>query len=274
MAHSVTPFNFDPKAPRNSGKALRGLLSPELLEACGKSPFLVEYLKQVPLDEIGMPSYYEKPPRGLVEHNLIYPIDEGLFVHIYPDTTGMRDHHIAIEPTTVIDIDYLMPEIETRLVSWAEDIGRLEDEDEKRKLLLQILDTICTTTPPQNGKRKPDKILISPLELEAVRYRVIRDKIGLGVLQPLLLDPYIEDISCSGVGHIFIEHKIFKSVEFGHHLRRPPGRGRLRGVAGRVDQTPRHRAQSAGGRRAAGRLPYQHRLRAGDFQARQQLHHP
>ena len=213
MARSVTPFNFDPKAPRNSGKALRGILSPQLLEACGKSPFLVEYLKQVPLDEIGMPAYYEKPPRGLDEHNLIYPIDDGLFVHIYPDTTGMRDHHIAIEPTTVIDIDHLMPEIETRLVSWAEDIGRLEDEDEKRKLLLQILDTICTTTPPQNGKRKPDKILISPLELEAIRYRVIRDKIGLGVLQPLLLDPYIEDISCSGVGHIFIEHKIFKSVE-------------------------------------------------------------
>jgi flagellar protein FlaI len=42
---------------------------------------------------------------------------------------------------------------------------------------------------------------------------VLRDKVGLGVLQPLLLDPYIEDISCSGVGPIFIEHKIFKSVQ-------------------------------------------------------------
>ncbi|MCB8988264.1 MAG: type II/IV secretion system ATPase subunit [Ardenticatenaceae bacterium] len=34
-----------------------------------------------------------------------------------------------------------------------------------------------------------------------------------GPLQPLLLDPYIEDISCSGVGAIFVEHKIFKSLQ-------------------------------------------------------------
>ena len=213
MARSVVPFTVDRKAPRVSGKELRTLLPPPLLEACEQSPFLVEYLKYLPMDEIGVPEFYEKPPRGLAEHNLIYPIKDGLFVHIYPDTTGMRDHHVAIEPTTIIDIDHLMPEIETKLVAWAEDIGRLEDEEEKRKLILQILDTICTTTPGQNGKRKPDKIVVSPMELEAVRYRVIRDKIGLGVLQPLLLDPYIEDISCSGVGHIFIEHKIFKSVE-------------------------------------------------------------
>jgi len=213
MARSVTPFPLDRKAPRQSGKELRRVLPAGLREACEKSPFLVEYLKYVPLDEVGVPEYYEKPPRGLEKHNLIYPIGEGLFVHIYPDTTGMRDHHVAIEPTTIIDIDPLMPQIEGRLVAWAEDIGRMEDEEEKRKLILQILDTICTTTPAQNGKRKPDKIVVSPMELEAIRYRVIRDKIGLGVLQPLLLDPYIEDISCSGVGHIFIEHKIFKSVE-------------------------------------------------------------
>jgi flagellar protein FlaI len=68
--------------------------------------------------------------------------------------------------------------------------------------------------PPTTGKStKIEKLYLSAQELEAVRYRVLRDKVGLGVLQPLLLDPYIEDISCSGVGHIFIEHKIFKSVQ-------------------------------------------------------------
>ena len=34
----------------------------------------------------------------------------------------------------------------------------------------------------------------------------------MGLLEPLLSDPYIEDISCSGVGNIFIEHKIFKDL--------------------------------------------------------------
>jgi flagellar protein FlaI len=62
-----------------------------------------------------------------------------------------------------------------------------------------------------NGKLKP--ILVTPKELAGIKYRVLRDKVGLGVLQPLLLDPYLEDISCSGIGPIFIEHKLFKSVQ-------------------------------------------------------------
>ena len=32
-------------------------------------------------------------------------------------------------------------------------------------------------------------------------------------MDPLIVDPYIEDISCSGLGNIFIEHKIFKSLK-------------------------------------------------------------
>ena len=38
-------------------------------------------------------------------------------------------------------------------------------------------------------------------------------KIGIGILDPILHDPYVEDISCGGLGHIFIEHKIFHSLK-------------------------------------------------------------
>ncbi|HPL29513.1 MAG TPA: type II/IV secretion system ATPase subunit, partial [Anaerolineae bacterium] len=57
------------------------------------------------------------------------------------------------------------------------------------------------------------QVHVSPQQIEAVRYLTLRDKVGLGVLEPLIQDPYIEDISCSGVGHIFIEHKIFRSIQ-------------------------------------------------------------
>ncbi|MCX8192100.1 MAG: type II/IV secretion system ATPase subunit, partial [Nitrososphaerales archaeon] len=40
---------------------------------------------------------------------------------------------------------------------------------------------------------------------------IIRDKIGIGPLEPMILDPYIEDISCDGLGPVFVEHKIFGS---------------------------------------------------------------
>lgn len=41
----------------------------------------------------------------------------------------------------------------------------------------------------------------------------MRDKIGLRVLEPMIRDPWLEDISCSGVGSIYIEHKLFKSLK-------------------------------------------------------------
>ena len=48
--------------------------------------------------------------------------------------------------------------------------------------------------------------------MQAIKYLFVRNKLGLGAMDPLIVDPYIEDISCSGLGNIFIEHKIFKSL--------------------------------------------------------------
>lgn len=213
---AVNALPFEPKT-RNALNALLPQLSPEFRTACESSNFLRAYVEMLPVDDIGMPEYHVKPPRSLgnVEHkNFIYPIKEGLYVHIYPDRSGARDHHISIDPLAVVDTEPFMPEIEKRLVPWAEEIGKTENKDEKKALLTRIVDNICTTSAAlTNGKGKSDKLVVTPIQLEAIRYRVIRDKVGLGILQPLLLDPNIEDISCSGVGHIFIEHKIFKSVQ-------------------------------------------------------------
>ncbi|MFP4321351.1 MAG: type II/IV secretion system ATPase subunit [Anaerolineales bacterium] len=221
MAHTVFPFALPLEAgsatPQLTWEEVAPHLPEELHAACAQSAFLRDYVLCLPLDDIGIPDYYTKPARRLSDleyRNLIYPIAEGLFVHIYPDTSGARDHHVSIEPSSVVDVNALMPLVEDRLVTWAEDIGRIADPDEKKAFLLQLVDHICTTAPVAAGARRANApIPVTQRELEALRYRVVRDKVGLGILQPLLLDPFIEDISCSGVGHIFIEHKIFKSVQ-------------------------------------------------------------
>ena len=60
----------------------------------------------------------------------------------------------------------------------------------------------------------PDgKVILTDEEYRAIEYLLIRDKIDMGVLKPFLSDSYIEDISCDGVGPIFIEHKIFKGLK-------------------------------------------------------------
>ncbi|MDD1667619.1 MAG: type II/IV secretion system ATPase subunit [Methanomicrobiales archaeon] len=60
----------------------------------------------------------------------------------------------------------------------------------------------------------PDgRIVMTPQEFKAVEYLMIRDKIDLGVLKPYINDRYIEDVTCDGLGPIFIEHKIFKGLK-------------------------------------------------------------
>src|SRR5690606_25037203 len=150
-AETVLPFPYTQGAFQTSRDELIPLLSPEMYAACEQSGFLFDYLQYVPINEFGMPQFYAKPPRSLTNstaRNFIYPIKEGLFVHIFPDVSGARDHYIAVEPTVVTNIDHLMPQVEARLVAWAEEIGRIDDKEEKKRLLIELIDQICATSVP------------------------------------------------------------------------------------------------------------------------------
>ena len=57
------------------------------------------------------------------------------------------------------------------------------------------------------------KIIVNPQQYAAIQYMMIRDKIEMGVLRPFIHDRFIEDITCGGVGPIFVEHKIFRALK-------------------------------------------------------------
>jgi len=200
------------------------LLSEPFKEAVQSQNHLLAYLHLVPVGEVGIPDYYSKLSRDLrtlKERNLIYPVSDQVFTHIYtdPSSAAGRDLYISVEPTLTLNMEPLMLRVERRLIDMVEEVGRAETDEEKAEVLLSCIDRICiagngsASRPRWFGRRNGDKIQVTPLELDAIKYLILRDKIGMGVLQPLLLDRYIEDISCSGVGHVFVEHKIFRSVQ-------------------------------------------------------------
>jgi len=59
------------------------------------------------------------------------------------------------------------------------------------------------------ARSRSKKIDISRFQYNSLRYLLRRKLEGMGALDPMILDPNIEDISCSGLGNIFVEHKIF-----------------------------------------------------------------
>jgi flagellar protein FlaI len=216
---------------------LHNILAPELRARAERSPHLMAYLHKVPMAEYGVPEYYAEANRKMADikdPNLIYPVGDDTFIHIYPDPGDGRNFYLAIEPGSDT-LGTLIEEMEVRLLDFVEILAEANTPEEKTAVLLQAIDDSCEVTdaPPENapaanvkggeqgflklpfggGGPKGGKLRLTYAEKESLKYMVIRDKIGMGPLEPLISDPWIEDISCSGLGPVYIEHKIFKGLK-------------------------------------------------------------
>ncbi len=188
-------------------------LPPRLQEESKSQVHLGRYLVDLPVDDIGVPEYADvltNSMKALQYRNLICPVSRGIYVHLYPDMKDSRDYYIVIEPS-IGPIAGLMEQVDRRLIDYVDELERA-GEEERAEVLLKCLDRICTV---QRGLRHRRSIKVSQAEWEGLRYLLIRDKEGMGIIEPLISDPYIEDITCSGVGTLFVEHKIFGSLKAG-----------------------------------------------------------
>lgn len=203
-----------------------------------KNPFLLDYLHLMPQDNIGLPHLYLKLDRKLGEikfPNIIYPVGDCIYAHIYPDINDVRNYYIPVEPSLVTNIKSYVQKIEEKLVDMVS-AYEPRTQEERKKILKECLRTLCVVGngngKPEgsngkngnkgfksilpliaNGNGKNDKIYLKQSEFNALEYLILRDKIGMGLLEPLISDPHIEDITCDGYGPIFLEHKIFKGLK-------------------------------------------------------------
>jgi archaeal flagellar protein FlaI len=233
MSTATLPFKVPEKLEGIERDELRddlpGILPEAFQKAVQDNPHLLEYLKILPLEKIGIPEYYSELTRKLAENqeiNLIYPVGRnGVFVHILFDESGDRINYIPIEPSTTLDLDSRIREVDDACIAVSYNFTGNDPNLDKERKLLEYVDLVTTQAvvkPPSANKKLPfqhkdkekiEKVSVTKIELEAIKYLFLRDKLGLGALQPLILDPYIEDISCSGIGKVFVEHKIFKSLK-------------------------------------------------------------
>jgi archaeal flagellar protein FlaI len=228
-------------------------LTPQFQEICQTNLHLLQYLHSLPMDEIGMPQYYQKLNRSLKSiknRNLIYQVDDEIFIHVLANTEDIRDFYIPIEPCLFGNIDVLMEKIEHRLIYYVDELEHAQDGTERLKIILGILDKLVIVTDRSAKVHVPDienetdqkkagekkgfslnkgRGLLALLnknngsemyrmdlvQYRSIRYAIKRKLLGMGVLEPVIRDSNIEDISCSGVGNVFVEHKIFGSLRTG-----------------------------------------------------------
>lgn len=219
------------------------------------SPHLLEYLHILPVNTVGIPLFLSELKRDLksMENpNIIYPVNETTFIHIFPDPDDVRNWYIPIEPSFLHSVKELLPVIEEKLIDMIDVLeeepvteqarievlknfiqqlvyvrqpGEVIDEsllaggtakDWKTRIKTFLTSDIGVSAKAQTSGRPEladGRIILTQQEYRALEYMIVRDKIEMGTLKPFLSDRYIEDITCDGVGPIFIEHKIFRGLK-------------------------------------------------------------
>jgi len=223
MPTILLPFELKKKLSSDDACSVLDLLSKQAKEAFQKSPHVTDYIQRLPIENYGIPKYYAVLDKSLAADkspNFIYPGKGEVFIHIIGDQTDGRNVYIPIEPTSLLNIAPLMLEIEKRLLDMAEELGSFSMKTfaDQSIAFAKCVDRIAgmngSGAKPQSMFAKKIKPLaLSPRQIRAIKYLIIRDKLGLGALDPLVNDKYVEDISCSGTGVVFVEHKIFSSLK-------------------------------------------------------------
>jgi len=238
MPKIILPFSSQGEAGSPQSNMSEGdfyqLLPEALQEACKQNKHLLDYLRLIPVSELGVPGYFTKLTRAqgdLPQKNLIYRISDNVFVHMYSEPGGGRPIYIPIEPSLTQDMSQVLPEVESKLVDVAGGMSAAESDIERKEAILKLVDRVCvvhrngSTSSSSNTKDGRDsggngskvasktKVQVTPEQLEAIKYLMVRDKVGMGAMDVMIKDTYIEDISCAGLGPIFLEHKIFKGVK-------------------------------------------------------------
>ena len=223
-------------------------LPADFQEICKNNLHLLQYLNMLPLDKMEMPKYYEKitlKMLGMKDPNVIYPANNGVFVHVMPNPEDIRDHYIAIEPSLVDGRESILEDVELRLADHVEELTDVIESPNQFSIIMGIVDKVVyindikipvtikdkkrknikrdsdngrgdNITNKNNDKQSQgyknnnkNRISITQFQYNSLRYLLKRKLEGMGMLDAMIQDPYIEDISCSGLGNIFVEHKIF-----------------------------------------------------------------
>ena len=168
---------------------------------------------------IGIKTIYPKlsirEPRHIIELpslkniskvDLKYPLLEPIVhAHIKWDSNEKKLVYNVVEPQLKKEEEKILKTIENDM-SELIDI-KLSIMHKKREAIKYIQDKV-------NEIVEESRTRMSKESYVKIMYYIIRDFVGINDIEPLMHDPYIEDIGCSGMNTpIYIVHRKFGSIE-------------------------------------------------------------
>jgi len=187
-------------------------------EAIAKDPYLKEYMQKLFSQSGRQPQYYENISRdltGLKSANLIYPTAEHIYAHVFIEKEIRK--YTVLEPPLTEKEDELYKTVLEAILDNAFMFDLPEKDEQLEPVLMKLYDMSVSTQPLRTNLLERGfgikKIRISGEDYIKFKYFLRRDIIGTGLLQPILSDGWIEDISSVGVENMYLIHRIFDALE-------------------------------------------------------------
>jgi flagellar protein FlaI len=196
-------------------------LGPELKQAASRWAHLKAHLLEMKEVTGEFPMYVEEPTKDLKcrRPNIIYPVGGPIFCQVYGDL-GVSTKYYAIEPELTVDERAIFTEVKARFLERSVSMPTPEGTEEYEDHIVAILDAIVHVTDAPAGMlhRVRTALGIGAVEVtremyETVKYRLLRDIVGLGPLEPVMRDPANEDIHVIGPRQVDTVHGVYGLIE-------------------------------------------------------------
>ena len=198
--------------------------SDELRQIAASRPHLRDHLKKCKQITGEFPLLIDEPTGDYETNrpNVLYPIGGPVYCHIYGDL-GQDMKYYAIEPSLSGDEQSLFSKIRDELLDRSVSKAVPEEESEYDDRIEELLQETTTIDRDRSGLRYwIDKLLdflglgnyqVSEQTYENIRYRLNRDIVGLGPLEPVMRDPANEDVHVIGPHQCYVDHGTYGLIE-------------------------------------------------------------
>ena len=198
--------------------------SDELKQIAASRPHLRDHLKKFKQITGEFPLLIDEPTGDYETNrpNVLYPIGGPIYCHIYGDL-GQDMKYYAIEPSLSGDEQSLFSKIRDELLDRSVSKAVPEEESEYDDRIEELLQETTTIDRDRSGLRYwIDKLLdflglgnyrVSEQTYENIRYRLNRDIVGLGPLEPVMRDPANEDVHVIGPHQCYVDHGTYGLIE-------------------------------------------------------------
>jgi flagellar protein FlaI len=198
--------------------------SDELRQVAARRPHLRSHLKKFKQITGEFPQFVEEADDEYESErpNVLYPVGGPIFCHIYGDL-GQSTKYYAIEPELDDEERVVFQKIRNRLLERSANKPAPENEaeyDDRIEELLQETTTVRESSTERSGvfsrlKGVTDvgKVEVAEETYENILYRLNRDIVGLGPLEPVMRDPANEDIHVIGRKECHVDHSVYGMLE-------------------------------------------------------------